>query len=55
MDLAAAALYAAEVAARIELPDDAHFTTKRRLIRNALAGDGVAVTIERLVDALLPL
>ena len=55
MDLAAAALHAAEVAARVELPDDAHFTTKRRLIRQALEADGVAETIERLVDALLPL
>lgn len=54
-DLAAAALHAAEVAARVEFPDDAHFTTKRRLIRQALEADGVAETIERLVDALLPL
>ena len=53
-DLAAAALHAAEVAARVELSDDAHFTTKRRAIRHALAADGVAETIERLVDALLP-
>jgi len=55
VDLAAAAMHAAEAATRVELPDDAHFTTKRRLIRDALAADGVAVTIERLVDALLPL
>lgn len=54
-DLAAAALHAAQVAARVELPEDAHFTTKRRLIRQALEADGVAETIERLVDALLPL
>ncbi len=54
-DLAAAALHAAEVASRVEWPDDAHFTTKRRLIRHALEADGVAQTIERLVDALLPL
>lgn len=53
VDLAAAALHAAEVAERVELPD-AHFTTKRRMIRDALAEDGVAQTIERLVDALLP-
>ena len=53
-ELAAAALHAAEVAARVELPDAAHFTTKRRSIREALAADGVAETIERLVDALLP-
>lgn len=55
VDLAAAALHAAQVAARVELPEDAHFTTKRRLIRRALEGDGVAGSIERLVDALLPL
>ncbi|WP_189512500.1 MULTISPECIES: hypothetical protein [unclassified Mesorhizobium] len=53
-DLAAAALHAAEVAARVELPDAAHFTTRRRLIRDTLLADGVAETIERLVDALLP-
>ncbi|WBH16635.1 hypothetical protein [Sphingomonas radiodurans] len=54
-DLATAALHAAEVARRVELPEDAHFTTKRRLIRQMLEADGVAETIERLVDALLPL
>lgn len=54
VDLAAAALHAAEVAARVELPDHAHFTAKRRLIREALVADGVAESIERLVDALLP-
>ncbi|MFA6966991.1 N-6 DNA methylase [Bosea sp. (in: a-proteobacteria)] len=53
-DLAAAALHAATVAARVELPGEAHFTAKRRLIRQALVADGVAETIERLVDALLP-
>jgi len=55
VDLAAAALQAAEVAAHVVLPDAAHFTTKRRLIRDALVEDGIARTIERLVDALLPL
>lgn len=55
IDLAAAALEAADLASRVELPDDAHFTTKRRLIRQALTNDGVAESIERLVDALLPL
>lgn len=54
VDLAAAALHAAAVAARVDLPDVAHFTTRRRLIRDALIADGVAETIERLVDALLP-
>ncbi len=55
VDLATAALRAAEVAAQVELPDDTHFTSKRRLIRQALEAEGVAQTIERLVDALLPL
>jgi hypothetical protein len=55
MDLAGAALHAADIASRVELPEDAHFTTKRALIRQALEADGVAETIERLVDALLPL
>lgn len=54
-ELAAAALHAATVAARVEFPEDAHFTAKRRLIRQALEAEGVAETIERLVDALLPL
>jgi hypothetical protein len=53
-DIAAAALRAADVASEVELPEQAHFTTKRRLIRQALVADGVAVLIERLVDALLP-
>lgn len=53
VDLAAASLHAASVAARVELPD-VHFTAKRRLIREALTEDGVAQSIERLVDALLP-
>lgn len=55
VDLAAAAQEAARIAGVVELPDDAHFTTKRRLIRQALEADGVAARIERLVDALLPL
>lgn len=54
-DLAAAALAAAEIAAHVELREDAYFTTKRAIIRTALEADGVAETIERLVDALLPL
>ena len=54
-DLAAAALHAADIASRVDLPEDAYFTTKRALIRRALVADGIAETIERLVDALLPL
>ena len=53
-DIAAAAFRAAEIASRVVLPVEAHFTTKRRMIRQALTEDGVAVEIERLVDALLP-
>jgi hypothetical protein len=53
-DLAAAALSAAEIARQVEFPEGMHFTGKRRLIREALAADGVAQTIEHLVDALLP-
>jgi len=53
-DLAAAGARAEQVAAAVELPDHLHFTGKRRLIREALASDGVAAEIEALVDALLP-
>ncbi len=53
-DIAAAAFRAAEIASRVDLPVEAHFTTKRRIIRLTLSEDGVAVEIERLVDALLP-
>jgi hypothetical protein len=55
IDLAAAAFTAARVAAQVVLQDGAHFTSQRRAIREALEADGVAETIERLVDALLPL
>jgi hypothetical protein len=54
-DIVAAALHAAEIASHVELPEEEHFTTKRALIRQALVADGVAKTIEHLVDALLPL
>lgn len=53
-ELAESALHAADVAAGTPLPDDAYFTTKRAIIRQALEDDGVSQTIERLVDALLP-
>ena len=53
-DLAAAAIHAASIAEITALSDDTHFTTKRGIIREALEADGVAQTIERLVDALLP-
>ena len=54
IELSEAAQHAAVVADAVALPDDAYFTTKRGLIRAALEEDGVAETIERLVDALLP-
>jgi SAM-dependent methyltransferase len=54
VDLAAAALHAAVIAAQVDLPAETHFTTQRRLIRHTLEAEGVALTIERLVDALLP-
>lgn len=53
-DLAAAAARAEKIAATVPLSDTAHFTAKRRAIREALAADGVAAEIEALVDALLP-
>lgn len=53
-DLAAAALRAHAVAMAADLSGAAHFTSKRRFIRDALVADGVAEEIERLVDALLP-
>ena len=53
-ELAEGALHAAAMAAGVELPEDAYFTTQRGIIREALEADGVAETIERLVDALLP-
>ena len=53
-DLAAAAARAEAIAATVPLSDTAHFTAKRRAIREALTADGVAGEIEALVDALLP-
>jgi hypothetical protein len=52
--LAAAATQAEQVAAAVTLPEEAHFTRKRRLIRDALTTDGIAQQIEDLVAALLP-
>ena len=53
-DLAAAAERAELVAATVALSDKQHFTTKRRVIRAALAADGVTRNIDALVDAILP-
>lgn len=53
-ELASAALDAAEIAREVSLPDNAYFTTRRGIIREALESNGIAEAIERLVDALLP-
>ncbi len=45
--------HAERVAAAVPLPADLHFVTARRRIRKALAKDGVAGAIDRLVDKLL--
>jgi methylase of polypeptide subunit release factors len=54
-DLADAAERSEEIAAAVDLTGINHFTAKRRAIREALAADGVAQTIESLVDAILPM
>ena len=54
-DLADAAERAEQIAAAVDLTEINHFTAKRRAIREALAADGVAQTIESLVDAILPM
>jgi SAM-dependent methyltransferase len=53
-DLADAAERSEEIAAAVDLTGINHFTAKRRAIRAALMADGVAQTIESLVDAILP-
>ena len=50
----AAANHAQTIAAAVSLNATQHFTAKRRVIRTALAEDGIAAEIEALVDALLP-
>jgi hypothetical protein len=51
--LSAAAARAEQVAASVGLPGGEHFTRARRRIRDALAEDGVAGEIDRLVEKLL--
>ena len=41
------------VANAVALPERAHFTRRRRAIRDALAKDGIAATIDSLVVRLL--
>ncbi|HLC30681.1 MAG TPA: hypothetical protein VJM51_07870 [Dehalococcoidia bacterium] len=49
----AAAARAEEVAGDVQLPEGLHFVAVRRRIRQALAEEGVAGEIERLVEQLL--
>jgi SAM-dependent methyltransferase len=52
-ELADAASEAARVAAIVPLTEGAHFMRKRRAIRDALAGNGIAARIDGLVTRLL--
>lgn len=52
-ELASAAAAAETIAARVAIPAGAYFTTARKLIRDALVGDGIARRIDRLVARLL--
>lgn len=53
-ELAVAGAEAEKVAAGVALPDDIHFQTARRRVREALAESGVAERIDTLVARLLP-
>ena len=44
---------AEQVAAGVAIPERVYFTTARKLIRDALATDGIARAIDRLVARLL--
>jgi hypothetical protein len=52
-ELADAAAEAERVAAIVPLSEGAHFMRQRRAIRDALAEDGIAATIDALVTRLL--
>lgn len=52
-ELAAAAMQAEYVAARVEVKEGEYFVTTRNRIRKALIADGVAGEIEKLVEKLL--
>jgi hypothetical protein len=52
-DLAAAAAKAEKIASTFELPENIKFQRARGLVRNALVADGVAATIDDLVERLL--
>ena len=51
--LEVAAATAEAVATTVALSETAHFTRQRRAIRDALIGDGIAGTIDKLVARLL--
>jgi hypothetical protein len=52
-DLAAAAAEAERIAAKIEFPQNIHFQTARRRVREALAEAGISKRIDELVGRLL--
>lgn len=52
-DLAAAGAKAEKIAAKVELPNNIHFQTARRRVREALAEAGVSKRIDELVTKLL--
>jgi hypothetical protein len=52
-ELAEAAIRAEQVSAAVALTEGAHFMRQRRVIRDALAADGIADRIDALVSRLL--
>jgi hypothetical protein len=52
-ELADAAAEAERIAATVPLREGAHFMRQRRAIRDALAGNGIAATMDALVTRLL--
>jgi hypothetical protein len=54
-DLAAIGAEAEKIAASVGIPDDLHFQTARRRVRDALSKAGVAKHIDGLVGKLLGL
>ena len=52
-DLAAAGAEAEKIAATVDIPNDLHFQTARRRVREALTKAGVAKHIDDLVTKLL--
>jgi hypothetical protein len=52
-NLAAAAIFAEQVAAAVALPEGADFRTSRHEVRAALLADGIAARIDALVASLI--